>query len=264
MVDSGRLSALEQEYASTAERVAALEARWQDLADQYRVWRETEPGPNELSIVEDREFPDAYAVLRAQYELDLELFDLVRSMREIEHKLAVLRSRPADDVSVIPAPVPLPLPLPLPRRERKRSAHVLRIVMISLGVVALLSASYALTRGSGDKPTVEVGVPAQSVAPITWKVGRPTVVKIAKKEGGGCLKTVHLAVGNGAKYADQIAVVRIEGTDVRVARDLRTRLDTKGRGTVGYETKRCAGSPVNSLRVLQVGDDVNVAAKRSR
>ena len=80
MVDDGRLTALEERYASTAERVAALEARWQSLSEQYLAWRDGDAGSGELSLVEDREFPNAYAVLREQYEVDLELF-------EVEQKL---------------------------------------------------------------------------------------------------------------------------------------------------------------------------------
>src|SRR4051812_248817 len=148
MVDDGRLAALEQRYESTADRVAALEARWQDLADQYLVWRDDHPDEQELSIVEDREFPTAYAVLREQYEVDLELFELVQSMHELEEEIVVLRSQPvappddeADYLVVIPRPA----------RPAGRPKHVrvLRITAIGLGLVALLSATYALTRGSG-------------------------------------------------------------------------------------------------------------------
>src|SRR5215204_6469192 len=107
MVDNGRLAALEQRYESTAERVATLEARWRELAEQYVVWRDEHPDTEELSIVEDREFPNAYAVLREQYEVDLQLFELVQAMHELEDEIDVLRSRPPtppDDLVFLPGP----------------------------------------------------------------------------------------------------------------------------------------------------------------
>jgi hypothetical protein len=263
MVDGGRLTALEEEYASTAERVAALEARWQDLAAQYVAWRDHEPGNPELSIVEDREFPDGYAVLRAQYEVDRELFELVKSMREMEGEIFALRSQSVDDIPAVDTYF-VPAPVPVPSRERRRTVPVVRIAAISLGVVALLVATYALTRGGDEQPTVEVGVPAQQTAPITWKLRDAKVVKVAKKQGGGCLKTVQVAVGDGAEHADELVQVRIEGADFLDSSDRRIRLNAKGVGTVRYKTKRCDGNPVNSVHVRQVGDDVNVATKRSR
>ncbi|HVJ97804.1 MAG TPA: hypothetical protein VNC41_13320, partial [Acidimicrobiia bacterium] len=140
----------------------------------------------------------------------------------------------------------------------------LRIAGIACGIVALGLGGYVVTRGSGDQPTVEVGVPARQVEPIGWKLSDAKIVKVAKKQGGGCLKTVDVAIGNGAAYAGQLAYVRIDGPKFRVAKERRIRLDGKGRGTVGYETHRCAGSPANEVLVWQVGDDMNVAAKRSR
>jgi hypothetical protein len=264
MVGDGRLTALEERYASTAERVAALEARWQQLADQYAAWQHQERSDDELSLVEDREFPDGYAVLRAQYDVDLELFELVRSMRELEDEIAGLRSQPVDDVAVIPAPAPWPIPVPSPDRRRHDRKRGLRIAGIAAGVVALVVGGYVVTRGSGEQPTVEVGVPARQAAAITWKLSDAKIVKVAKKQGGGCRKSVDVAIGNGAAHAGQLAYVRVDGPNFRVPKELRTRLDNKGRGTVAYETKRCSGSPANEVFVWQVGDDLNVAAKRSR
>jgi hypothetical protein len=267
MVDDERLATLEERQASTAARIAVLEARWQDLSERYVAWRDDGVEDDALSIVEDREFPDAYAVLRAQYDVDLELFALLqakrhledeiallRSMHDLEGEIMVLRSQPANDVYVIPAPVLAPT------RDRRQSKQVGRIAVIAFGFIALLVATYALTRGSGETPTVEVGVPAQQAAPIKWRVIDPKV----EKQRGGCRKSTKVTAGTGAEYAGKVLLVRIDGPDFKTADDRRTRLNQNGVAKISYDTGTCAGSPANSVHVLQVGDDVNVASKRSR
>jgi hypothetical protein len=252
MVDDGRLAALETEYASAADRAAVLEARWQQLADEYVSWRDRESAETELSIVEDREFPDAYGVLRAQYEVDVELFELRRSMHEMQDEIVVLRtaSAPAPaEIQVWPAPVEAP-----PRRS------VSSWLVAAVAIVAIAGATFLLTRGSGEKPTVEIDVPAQMTPPISWRVSEPKVIKRV----GACRKTARLTVGKGAEHAGQPVAVRIEGKDFPVADDRAYKLGRSGAVNVAYETKTCAGSPVNSLHVLTVDNDTNVAPQRSR
>jgi hypothetical protein len=250
MVDDGRLAALEAEYASAADRAALLEARWHQLADEYASWRDREPADPALSIVEDREFPDAFGVLRAQYEVDVELFELLRSMHEMQDEIVVLRTAPEPaEIQVWPAPV-----------EAPRRSRVPGWVLAVVGVVALLGAAFVLTRGSSEKPTVEIGVPAQQTPPISWRLSETKVIKRV----GACRKTARLTVGKGAERAGQQVVVRIEGKDFPTADDRAYKLGRSGAVNVAYETKTCAGSPANSIHVLTVDDDTNVAPQRSR
>jgi hypothetical protein len=280
---------------ASAERRKELEARAEELADEYDQWR-AQPEVESESVA-DRDFSRGFRLLRDQLDTSMQLLRTGALDRRLDAAIeqAAAPTSPVEEVATdapvvdaptveeVPAaaaavetspapPAPPPTPVepppvapapPAPRTrapQRRRRRPRVWLIAANIAVIALIAGLGAVLYRRDSPPKhqpITLAPPVSLVAPrIEWTLHTTRILY----KGPPCSLTWHyrISLQKGARYAGKPAIVQLSGPDYK--RPLRRQIPVSAKGTVEFDSAapKCTTRDRNTVKLESVANSANL------